>query len=70
MYPYNRGIPMIEGDRLPVDEITGRRFFRMSDADKLAAMLLSCTKSGDSGRFNGTASRIKVVLLNMFANKQ
>lgn len=39
MYPYSRGIPMIDGSRMPVDETTGRVFFKLSLADKLCGLL-------------------------------
>lgn len=49
MYPYEKGIPLISGEYMPVDAKSGRRFFEMSWADKLAGQL-SCiaNTSGDS----------------------
>lgn len=43
MYPYERGIPMIDGSRLPVDETTGRVFYKLSIADKLCGLLSTIT---------------------------
>ena len=43
MYPYDKGIPLQNGEYLPVDKTTGRRFFRLSWADKLAGMLSKIT---------------------------
>lgn len=39
IYPYEQGIPMYDGTYMPVDEVTGRAFFKMSAADKLAGIL-------------------------------
>lgn len=39
MYPYSKGIPMIDGSYMPVSEVTGRAFFQLSLADKLAQVL-------------------------------
>lgn len=39
IYPYEKGIPMYDGTYMPVDEVTGRVFFKMSAADKLAGIL-------------------------------
>ena len=36
MYPYENGIPMKDGTYMPVPKDTGRVFFQMSWADKLA----------------------------------
>ena len=47
MYPYDTGIPMLDGSRLPVDPVTGRVFFKMSWADKLAGAL--CGFSNTTG---------------------
>ena len=35
MYPYDKGIPMLDGSYMPVSKETGRVFFKMSFADKL-----------------------------------
>lgn len=43
MYPYEKGIPLNNGEYLPVDETTGRRFFQMSWADKLTMCLAPLT---------------------------
>lgn len=43
MYPYKKGIPMKDGSYLPVDDVTGRRFFKMSWADKLSGILSKIT---------------------------
>ena len=47
MYPYSKGIPKIDGTYLPVSEVTGRVFFKMSWADKFA-QVLSCFTGGSS----------------------
>lgn len=39
MYPYDKGIPMVDGSYLPVSKETGRVFFKMSLADKLCQAL-------------------------------
>lgn len=40
MYPYEQGIPMLDGTYMPVPKDTGRVFFKMSFADKLAGALI------------------------------
>ena len=49
MYPYKRGIPMLDGERMPVDPVTGRVFFELSLADKLCG-LLACFPQNYSGQ--------------------
>lgn len=39
MYPYEKGIPKLDGSYLPVSKKTGRVFFQMSWADKLTMMM-------------------------------
>lgn len=39
MYPYEKGIPKLDGSYLPVSKKTGRVFFQMSWADKLTMMI-------------------------------
>lgn len=46
MYPYQNGIPMMDGTYMPVDETTGRAFFKMSAADKLCCVLSTINKQG------------------------
>ena len=49
MYPYQKGIPMIDGSYLPVPKDTGRVFFKMSWADKLCGLFTICTSDGNPG---------------------
>lgn len=52
MYPYERGIPVLgDGERIPVDPVTGRRFFKMSDADKIAIILSTITQKLTNNSF-------------------
>lgn len=52
MYPYSKGIPLNNGEYLPVDETTGRRFFQLSWADKLAGVLSKINTGQETGNFN------------------
>jgi len=61
MYPYQNGIPMMDGTYMPVDETTGRVFFKMSAADKLCCVLSAISKQGH-GSVN-PAEYIKKVLI-------
>lgn len=51
IYPYESGIPMWGGEKMPVDPKSGRRFFRMSWADKLCGFL-ACYNIGDYSSSN------------------
>ena len=39
MYPYQKGIPMLDGTYMPVNALTGRVFYKLSWAEKLCGML-------------------------------
>lgn len=39
MYPYQKGIPMLDGTYMPVNELTGRVFYKLSWSEKLCGML-------------------------------
>lgn len=54
MYPYSKGIPMIDGSYMPVSKETGRVFFKMSLADKLCQVM---------SVFYQTESRIQVACM-------
>ena len=59
MYPYEAGIPMMDGTTMPVSEKTGRVFFKMSWAEKLCGAL-SCYKLGGSSYVsNGCSNSIR-----------
>lgn len=60
MYPYQNGVPMMDGTYMPVDETTGRVFFKMSAADKLCGVLSAISKQGYSA--TNPADNIKKVL--------
>lgn len=49
MYPYSKGIPLLNGEYLPVDSVTGRAFFKMSLADKMCAVLSAFSDTETSG---------------------
>lgn len=71
MYPYKRGIPMITGDRLPVDPSTGRRFFKLSDADKLAGLLSTATDIwGANSVFEKAPKRQKILMFSIWENRE
>lgn len=57
MYPYSKGIPMIDGSYMPVSKETGRAFFKMSFADKLCQALTI---------FFQTESRVQVAMMACF----
>lgn len=59
IYPYEQGIPMYDGTYMPVDEVTGRAFFKMSAADKLAGVLSTIVASPDGYLAEG-ASRFRL----------
>lgn len=45
MYPYDKGIPMLDGSYMPVSKTTGRAFFKMSLADKLCQVMTIFSKT-------------------------
>lgn len=59
IYPYEKGIPMYDGTYMPVDEVTGRVFFKMSAADKLAG-ILSTILAAPNGYLAEGASRFRL----------
>lgn len=65
MYPYEQGIPMLDGTYMPVPKNTGRVFFKMSFADKLAGALIP------AGEGNSAAwIRICALIFSMIIYKQ
>lgn len=62
MYPYDAGIPMMDGSKMPVSETTGRVFFQMSAADKLCCLLSTLYKADDSGLQANTRCIQKVLV--------
>lgn len=69
MYPYEKGIPMDDGTYLPVDEVTGRRFFKLSMADKLVGMLATCTSNYSAPSVN-YYKIIKTLIITFLANSK
>lgn len=65
MYPYQNGVPMMDGTYMPVDETTGRVFFKMSAADKLCGVLSAISKQGYGA--TDPAFNIKAVLRKWWA---
>ena len=61
IYPYKQGIPMYDGTYMPVDEVTGRAFFKMSAADKLAG-ILSTIVASPSGLLHTGAQNLRDVI--------
>lgn len=59
IYPYEKGIPMYDGTYMPVDEVTGRVFFKMSAADKLAG-ILSTILAAPNGYLAEGANRFRL----------
>lgn len=59
IYPYEKGIPMYDGTYMPVNEVTGRVFFKMSAADKLAG-ILSTIQAAPSGYIAEGARRFRL----------
>ena len=68
MYPYDAGIPMLDGSKMPVNETTGRVFFQMSAADKLCCLLSTLYIDGSTTRSN--ANYIQKVLVEAWKTDQ
>ena len=68
MYPYDAGIPMLDGSKMPVNETTGRVFFQMSAADKLCCLLSTLCKDGNTVQSN--ANYVRKVLVEAWKTDQ
>ena len=68
MYPYDAGIPMLDGSKMPVNETTGRVFFQMSAADKLCCLLSTMYIDGSTTQSN--ANYLQKVLVEAWKTDQ
>lgn len=65
MYPYDAGIPMLDGTTMPVSEKTGRVFYKMSWAEKLCGVL-SCYKLGNTSILSGHIQPYAYIMLSLW----